>query len=95
MAQTVQTTFTKQKRQLAKANALIGTIRAQETRTQRFDANERLETEERTAYLVDAPENIASQVVEIVADVVRQHGARQRANSSRRGVSSFAGSKPT
>lgn len=91
MAKTVQTTFTKQKRQLAKANALIGTIRAQETRTQRFDANENLETEERTAYLVDTPENIASQVVEIVADVVRQHGARQRANSVSKGRFEFCG----
>ena len=95
MAKTVQTTFTKQKRQLAKANALIGTIRAQETRTQRFDADAKLETEERTAYIVDAPENIASQVVEIIADVVRQHGARQRANSVSKGRSSFAESKPT
>ena len=91
MAKTVQTTFTKQKRQLAKANALIGTIRAQEMRTQRFDADDKLETEERTAYIVDAPENIASQVVEIVADVVRQHGARQRANSVSKGRFEFCG----
>lgn len=91
MAKTVQTTFTKQKRQLAKANALIGTIRAQETRTQRFDADAKLETEERTAYIVDAPENIASQVVEIIADVVRQHGARQRANSVSKGRFEFCG----
>ncbi len=77
----VQTTFTKQKRLLEKANSLISQIRAQEVREQRFSPDDKLQTEERTAYLTEAPTAIASQVVAIVADVIRQHGARQKSNS--------------
>ena len=41
----VQTTFTKQKRELAKANELINQIRAQEKRLQRFTPDGKLQTD--------------------------------------------------
>lgn len=87
----VQTTFTKQKRELAKAAELIAQLRAQEKRTQRFTPDGKLETEERESYLVDEPKNIAAKVLTIVESVVRQHGARQRANGVNTGLFSFRG----
>ena len=88
---TVQTTFTKQKRALAKANELIQSLRAQEVIIQRLSPNGALETEERSAYMVRKPEEIAQKVLEIVETVVQEHGARQKANSSNRGRFEFAG----
>ncbi len=85
----VQTTFTKQKRELAKANELIASIRAQEKRSQRFSPDGKLQTEERETYLVDEPENIAAKVLTIVESVVRQHGSRQRANGVNTGAFEF------
>lgn len=87
----VQTTFTKQKRLLEKARALISQIRSEEVREQRFTPDDKLETEERIAYLTAAPTTLASQVVEIVADVIRQHGARQKSNSVSTGRFEFRG----
>lgn len=87
----VQTTFTKQKRELAKANALINEIRAQEVRVQRFDPEGKLQTEERTAFVDNAPEIIAAKVFDILQTVVDQHGARQQANSVNKGRFSFRG----
>ncbi len=87
----VQSTFTKQRRELEKANSLIKTLRAQEKRNQRYDVDGQLVQEERETYLVDAPEAIADQVLKIVVEVVRQHGARQRANGSNTGHFEFCG----
>lgn len=87
----VQTTFTKQKRLLEKANTLISQIRAEEVRTQRFDSDDNLETEQRTSYLTEEPTVIASQVIEIVVDVIRQHGARQKSNATSKGRFEFCG----
>ena len=87
----VQTTFTKQKREQAKANALINQIRAQEKRNQRFTAEGKLETEERESYLVATPQDIADKVLAIVESIVCQHGARQQANGSNKGKFEFLG----
>ena len=86
-----QTTFTKQKRELAKANSLIQSIRAQEVRSIRFDKDGKQQTIERSAYVTETPEAIAQQVLEIVRAVVAQHGARQQANSVNKGHFEFAG----
>ena len=91
MQTNVQSTFTKQKRQIAKANELIGKIRAEEVREQRFDPEGVLEMETRTSYLVAPPAEIAAQVLAIIEDVVKQHGARQKANSTARGRFEFCG----
>ena len=87
----VQSTFTKQKRELEKANSLIRNLRAQEKRNQRYDVDGKLEQDERETYLVDAPEAIVDQVLQIVAEAVRQHGARQRANGVNTGHFDFCG----
>ncbi len=87
----VQTTFTKQKRELAKANALVDQLRAQEKRNQRFSADGTLQTEERESYLVSTPQEIAGKVLALVAEIVRQHGARQQANGVNKGVFEFNG----
>ena len=87
----VQTTFTKQKRELAKANELINQIRAQEKRLQRFTPDGKLQTEERESYLLATPQEIANKVLTIVAEVVSQHGARQVANSVNKGRFAFMG----
>ncbi|MBQ4079204.1 MAG: hypothetical protein IIU43_06675 [Thermoguttaceae bacterium] len=87
----VQTTFTKQKRELAKANELINQIRAQEKRLQRFTPDGKLQTEERESYLLATPQEIANKVLTIVVEVVSQHGARQVANSANKGKFAFMG----
>lgn len=88
---TVQTTFTKQKRELNKVNTLINSIRAQEKRSQRFTPDGQLETDERDFYVEKLPESIAEKVLEIVCSIVRQHGARQVANSTNKGRFEFLG----
>jgi hypothetical protein len=87
----VQTTFTKQKRELEKAVAWIEKLRAQEVRQQKYNDREELQEELREAYVDYAPEEIARKVVEIVGDVVRQHGSRQQANANNRGIFSWQG----
>lgn len=81
----VQTTFTKQKRELAKALSWIEKIRAQEVRHLTYNPDEELQEEIRETYVDYSPEDIAQKVVEIVKDVVSQHGARQKANSQNTG----------
>lgn len=81
----VQTTFTKQKRELAKAIAWIEKIRAQEVRSRNYNAQEELQDEIRETYVDYSPEEISLRVLEIVKDVVSQHGARQKANSQNTG----------
>ena len=87
----IQTTFTKQKRELAKAQELIQSIRAQEVRQIRYNAEGKMETAQRTSWLVDTPESLASQVFQIIREVVAQHGSRQQANSVNKGRFEFAG----
>lgn len=81
----VQTTFTKQKRELAKAISWIEKIRAQEVRHRNYNAQEELQDEIRETYVDYSPEEISLHVLEIVKDVVSQHGARQKANSNNTG----------
>jgi predicted house-cleaning noncanonical NTP pyrophosphatase (MazG superfamily) len=85
----VQTTFTKQKRELEKAIAWIEKIRAQEVRQRVYNAQDELQEEIRETYVDYPPEEIAQKVVEIVATVVSQHGARQKANADNRGTFSW------
>jgi hypothetical protein len=87
----VQTTFTKQKRELEKAVAWIEKLRAQEVRQRKYDEREQLQEELREAYVDYPPEEIARKVVEIVNDVVSQHGSRQKANADNRGTLSWCG----
>lgn len=81
----VQATFTRQKRELAKAAGWIDRLRAHEIRKIAFDAEGKKITETRETYVDYPPEEIARQVLEIVVDVVQQHGARQRANGKNTG----------
>lgn len=81
----VQTTFTKQKRALIKARAWIGRLRAEEVRVVKRSADGAVLTTERTSYVDFTPEEVVSNVTSIVCDVVRQHGARQRANATNTG----------
>jgi len=81
----VQTTFTKQKRELAKALSWIEKIRAQEVRNLHYNAQEELQEQVRETYVDYTPEEITQKVLEIVKDVVSQHGARQKANSQNAG----------
>lgn len=81
----VQTTFTKQKRELAKALSWIEKIRAQEVRLLTYNADEELQESIRETYVDYSPEEITQKVLEIVKDVVSQHGARQKANSQNTG----------
>jgi predicted house-cleaning noncanonical NTP pyrophosphatase (MazG superfamily) len=87
----VQTTFTKQKRELEKAIAWIEKIRAQEVRQRVYNAQDELQEEIRETYVDYPPEEIAQKVVEIVVTVVSQHGARQKANADNRGTFSWCG----
>jgi hypothetical protein len=87
----VQATFTRQKRELAKAAGWIERLRAHEIRNVTFDAEGKKLTETRETYVDYAPEEIARKVLGIVAEVVRQHGARQRANGKNTGRFSFRG----
>ena len=81
----VQTTFTKQKRELAKALSWIEKIRAQEVRHLTYNPQEELIEEQRETYVDYSPEEITQKVVAIVKEVVSQHGARQKANSHNTG----------
>jgi hypothetical protein len=81
----VQATFTRQKRELAKANAWIDRLRGYEIRKVTFDPDRRKLTEVRESWVEFSPEEIAAHVLEIVVEVVGQHGARQRANSRNTG----------
>ncbi|MBQ9874534.1 MAG: hypothetical protein IJM30_08720 [Thermoguttaceae bacterium] len=90
-ALTVQTTFTKQKRELEKASELIKMLRAQEKRVQRLTTTGEVESERRDAYLIATPQEISKKVLDIVESVVRQHGARQRANGLNKGRFEFMG----
>jgi predicted house-cleaning noncanonical NTP pyrophosphatase (MazG superfamily) len=85
----VQTTFTKQKRELEKAIAWIEKIRAQEVRQRIYNEQDELQEEIRETYVDYSPEEIAQKVIEIVATVVSQHGARQKANAENRGIFSW------
>ena len=87
----VQTTFTKQKRELIKALSWIEKIRAQEVRHRRYNNQEELETETRETYVDYSPEEISQKVLTIVRDVVSQHGARQKANSQNTGTFDWHG----
>lgn len=87
----VQTTFTKQKRELAKINELISQIRAQEKRVQRLTPDGQLETQERETYVILTPQEIAGKVLALVQSVVQQHGARQQANGVNKGLFEFMG----
>lgn len=87
----VQTTFTKQKRELAKALAWIEKIRAQEVRYLTYNPDQELEQEVRETYVDYSPEEIAQKVLVIVKDVVSQHGARQKANSQNTGKFEWCG----
>jgi predicted house-cleaning noncanonical NTP pyrophosphatase (MazG superfamily) len=81
----VQTTFTKQKRELAKALSWIEKNRAQEVRNLTYNSKEELQEEVRETYVDYSPEEITQKVLKIVKDVVNQHGARQKANSQNTG----------
>ena len=87
----VQTTFTKQKRELAKAHELIDSLRAQEVRIQRFSPDDKLVAEERKTWVNATPQEIAAKVFAIVKEVVAQHGARQQGNSVNTGTFEFCG----
>ncbi len=87
----VQTTFTKQKRELTKAIAWIEKIRAQEVRHRNYNAQDELQDEIRETYVDYAPEEISLHVLEIVKDVVSQHGTRQKANSHNTGTFAWYG----
>ncbi|WP_013630022.1 hypothetical protein [Rubinisphaera brasiliensis] len=89
----VQPTFTRQKRELAKAAALLEQIRSQEVREiLRSPDGEVLEVT-RKAYVDTPPEEIAKQVFAIAERVVAQHGARQKANSKNTGSFEWMGIK--
>lgn len=81
----IQATFTRQKRELAKASAWMEKLRAQEVRKITFDAEQRKLNEVRESYVDYPPEEIAAHVLDIVVEVVGQHGIRQRANSRNTG----------
>ena len=87
----IQTTFTKQKRELEKAVAWIGRIRAQEVLINTYDAEEKLIEQSKECYVDFAPEEIADKVVGIVNNVVSQHGARQKANAVNTGYFNWCG----
>jgi hypothetical protein len=87
----VQTTFTKQKRELEKAIAWIEKIRAQEVRQRIYSNTDELQEEIRETYVDYPPEEIARKAIAIVSEVVSQHGSRQKANSENRGVFNWQG----
>jgi hypothetical protein len=81
----VQTTFTRQKRELAKASAWIDKLRAQEVRTITYSPNMEKIEEVRNTYVDYPQEEITKNVLDIIVEVVKQHGARQQANSHNTG----------
>ena len=64
----VQATFTRQKRELAKASAWMDKLRAQEVRRVTFDPQQRKLNEVRESYVEFPPEEIADQVLDIVVE---------------------------
>ena len=87
----VQATFTRQKRELAKAAGLLEKLRAQEVRTVTKSPTRETLEETREAYVDFPPEVIARQVFEVVERVVTEHGSRQRANSRNTGHFAWCG----
>jgi hypothetical protein len=81
----VQTTFTRQKRELAKVNQWLERLRAHEVRIIKYSAEKEKQTETRESYVDYSPEEVASAVLNIVVEIVSQHGARQKANSKNTG----------
>jgi hypothetical protein len=81
----VQTTFTKQKRELAKATSLIQKLRAQEVRTVTTSPEGQVLNQVKETYVDFTPEEIFSKVLGIVTEVVSQHGSRQKANAKNTG----------
>lgn len=77
----IQSTFTRQKRELAKATALLKKLRAMETRLVTYAPDGQKIDEIRETYVDFPPEEIAAQVFAIAREVVGQHGARQQGNS--------------
>lgn len=87
----VQTTFTRQKRELAKINQWLERLRAHEVRVVKYSANKEKQNETRETYVDYSPEEVVSAVLGIVVEVVSQHGARQKANSKNTGRFSWQG----
>jgi hypothetical protein len=87
----VQTTFTRQKRALAKASAWIEKLRAQEVRTITYSPKMEKIEEVRNTYVDYLPEEITENVLDIIVEVVKQHGARQQANSHNTGHFNWQG----
>lgn len=88
----VQTTFTKQKRELAKALALVEKLRSQEVRQILFAADGTTELEvTRDSYVDFLPEKIVAEVLASAVKVVHEHGMRQQANSLNKGKFIFEG----
>ena len=87
----VQSTFTKQKRELAKAASWIEKMRGQEVHEITFSPDgEKLMTE-KTSYVDFTPKQIFQKVMDIIKTVVSQHGSRQIANSKNTGRFSWNG----
>jgi len=88
----VQSTFTKQKRELAKAASLLDKLRGLETRSVLLasDGIEKI-SETKESYVDFAPEAIFADVLASAVKVVHEHGMRQRANSANHGKFSFEG----
>jgi len=88
----VQSTFTKQKRELAKAASLLDKLRGQEIRKILFasDGLQKLE-ETKDSYVDFAPEAIFAEVLVSAVKVVHEHGMRQKANSANHGKFLFEG----
>lgn len=88
----VQSTFTKQKRELAKAAALIERFRAQEVRNTVYDVDGKTPIETtKDAYVDFEPTVIFKEVLASTLKVVHEHGMRQKANSANHGKFSFCG----
>lgn len=87
----VQSTFTKQKRELAKAANWISKLRAMEIHNITFSPEgEKLSTE-KESYVEFSAVEICTRVMETIQAVVEQHGARQMANSKNTGHFSWHG----
>ena len=87
----VQTTFTRQKRELAKASQWIERLRAHEVRTIKYSPEKEKTGETRETYVDYTPQEIAGNILKVVVEVVSQHGARQKANSKNTGRFSWQG----
>jgi len=88
----VQSTFTKQKRELAKAMATIERFRSQEVRNVLYAADGKTPLETTKESYVDfEPRAIFEEVLASALKVVHEHGMRQKANSINKGKFSFCG----